>query len=126
MYDPAFDPLERLADRGVQIIQHQLHKNDAIWIPRRNLIIVDEALHPMMLRPTLTHEWVHVINSDPGGHYPRFENRADLISARILTDPNQWADLTKIHGDYDHICLEIGITRGQFMAYYQDQLRKAA
>lgn len=126
MYDPAFDPIERLAERRVRIVNRSLNNHDAIWLPRHNVVVLDTNIDPAMKRPVLTHEWVHVINNDPGGHHPRNEARANLISAMVLTDPDRWADLTPIYDDYDHICLEIGITRGQFMAYYQHHTRRAA
>lgn len=126
MYDPTFDPVERLTALNVRLVSHPLYRHDALWVPRRRMVIVNEHLEPAHVTPVLTHEYVHVINDDPGGHHPRNEARANLISALILTNPNRWADLTAIHSDYDHICLELGITREQFVAYYQHQLRRAA
>ncbi|MCW2286934.1 hypothetical protein EDF60_1579 [Leucobacter luti] len=83
-------------------------------------------MHPTLRTAVLTHEYLHVVNNDPGGHNPRNEARANLMAALTLIDPNRWSDLTSIHSDYDHICLELGITRAQFMAYYQFTTRKVA
>lgn len=90
------------------------------------MILLDPNVNPALKIAVLTHECFHVVNNDPGGHNPRNEARANLMSALTLIDPSKWADLTSVHSDYDHICLELGITRAQFMAYYQFTTRKAA
>ncbi|WP_461638642.1 ImmA/IrrE family metallo-endopeptidase [Leucobacter sp. BZR 635] len=126
LFNPAFDPLERLAELNVRVVRRPLKDHDALWFPNHRVVVMDGNLSPARLRAVLTHEYIHVAYNDPEGHHPRNEARANLISATILIDPDQWAALTPIYADYDHICLELGITREQFVAYYQHNLRKAA
>lgn len=126
MFNPAFDPLERLADLNVRVVRRPLNDHDGLWFPNHKAVVADEKLSPARLRAVLTHEYVHAVYNDPEGHHPRNEARADLYSAMILIDPRQWESLTPIYTDYDHICLELGITREQFVAYHRHTLRKAA
>ena len=126
MYDPSFDPVAKINALGVRIVKKPLQHNDAIWIPHRKLVILDPFMAPSRVKPVLTHEYAHIINGDQGGHDPRSEARANLVSSLILTDPIAWEDLTRIHSDYDHICIELGLTREQFIAYHHHRSRRKA
>lgn len=126
MFNPAFDPLERLAELNVRVARRPLKNHDALWFPSHRAVVADVELSPARLRAVLTHEYIHAAYNDPEGHHARNEARANLLSAMILIDPSQWASLTPIYTDYDHICLELEITREQFVAYYQHNLRRAA
>lgn len=117
MYDPKYDPLEHLDQMGVRLIKHTLTQHDAIWIPERRIVLLDRKLSVEHVRPVLAHECVHVEHGDPGGHHPKNEFRANLQSALRLINPTEWDTLSNTLDDYDRICLELGITRAQFLAY---------
>ncbi|WP_025132758.1 hypothetical protein [Leucobacter sp. PH1c] len=123
-YDPAYDPVELLDRMKTRIVVHSIEL-PAIWVPERNMVIRDRNLRPDLIRPVLAHECVHVEHSDPGGHHPRNEARANLHSALRITNPGEWDKLTACHSDYDRICIELGITRSQFLAYHEHRKRLA-
>lgn len=123
-YDPAYDPLEHLDLMKVRLVRHTLSDHNALWVPERQMVIVDRNLRSDLLRPTLAHECDHAEKQDCGGHAPRNEARANLCSAQRLINPSLWDELTPIVSDYDEICLELGVTRRQFRAYYEDRRRK--
>ena len=125
-YDPAYDPLEHLEKLKVRHVRHALNGHNAIWVPERRMVITDRNLRSELFRPTLAHECDHVVNDDCAGHHPRNEARANLHSAFRLIDPKLWESLTPFHSDYDQICLEVGITRRQFLAYYDYTKRQEA
>lgn len=125
-YDPAYDPVEHLDRLKVRIVKHTLSRENAIWSPERRMIVLGRNLAPELVRPTLTHECDHVLHDDCGGHHVRNEARANLHSAIRLINPVEWKKLTRAHSDYDRICLELGITRRQFRAYHENELRTAA
>lgn len=125
-YDPAYDPVEHLDRMGVRIVRHSLNNSNAIWVPERKFVILDRKLRSDLVRPTLGHECVHVEFNDAGGHHPKNESRANLHSGLRLTSPSLWESLTAIHSDYDYICLELGITRRQFLAVYDYRKQQAA
>ncbi|QAB17099.1 hypothetical protein Leucomu_03460 [Leucobacter muris] len=124
-YDPAYDPVEHLDRMKIRLVVHSIGL-PAIWVPERNMVVRDRGLRADLIRPVLGHECVHVENGDPGGHHPRHEVRSNLHSALRLIDPAEWAKLTASHSDYDRICLELGITRSQFLAYHDHERRSAA
>lgn len=111
---------------GVRFVRHTLRDNNALWVPGRRLVVSDRALRHDLVRPTLAHECSHVEYNDTGGHHPRAEARANLHSALRLVNPALWDDLTSFVADYDEICLELGITRRQFRAYYEHKRRTDA
>ncbi|MCW2289121.1 hypothetical protein [Leucobacter luti] len=125
-YDPAYDPLEHLDQMKIHHVRHTLNGHNAIWVPERRMVISDRNLRSELLRPTLAHECDHAVNDDCAGHHPRNESRANLHSAFRLIYPPLWDSMTALHSDYDQICLEIGITRRQFRAYYDHHRRLAA
>ncbi|MGW9020702.1 hypothetical protein ACWGOE_04360 [Leucobacter chromiiresistens] len=126
MYDPSYDPVAELAKMGIRIVRHSLKHANAIWVRERRLVIVDRGLRPDLVRPTLAHEHQHAVNGDPGGHNHRDESRAVLESAKILIDPAEWDVLTYAHDDYDRVCMELGVMRDQFLAYYRFRQMRAA
>ena len=79
-----------------------------------------------MERAVLAHECAHAENNDPAGHHPRNESRANLAAAQRLINPREWNALTRVYGDYDRICVDLGITREQFIAYHEHEARRAA
>lgn len=119
MYDPTYDPVEHLDRMEVRLVRHTLNDLSAAWIPSRRMVILDRNVAAEHERPVLAHECSHVEHNDPGGHYPRAEHRANLISGLRLVDPSEWQALTTAHADYDRICLELGIVRGQFLALHK-------
>lgn len=126
MTPQVYDPHAHAEKMGVRIIYHPLRASKGIWVPDKRIILCRPNLRPFVERAVLAHECVHAEHNDPAGHHPRNEARANLIAAQRLIDPREWSELTRVYSDYDHICLELGITREQFMAYHLHQLRKAA
>ncbi|QIK63796.1 hypothetical protein G7068_11820 [Leucobacter viscericola] len=126
-YDPSYDPVEHLEAMKVRLVRHTLHGHNALWVPERKLVIVDRGLRSDLTRPTLSHECSHVENCDIGGHHPKLELRANLHSALRLINPIAWNELTPHTSCYDTLCLELGITRRQFLAYvdYRKGLQKS-
>lgn len=118
-YDPAYDPVEHLAAMGFSLIRHTLRESWAITIPHQRRVLWDPAMPPYLKKPVLSHECSHVELGDPGGHHPRNEARADLHAALKNIDPTEWDRLTGVEHDYDAICIDLGITRAQFRAYYE-------
>ncbi|KKI20584.1 MULTISPECIES: hypothetical protein [Bacteria] len=116
-YDPAYDPVDHLARMGVELELRPLKKHAALWVPEERKVLLDPKVPAHVVRPVLGHECSHAENEDPGGHHPRNEARANLHSALRITNPDEWAALIASLADYDRICLELGLTRGQFIAY---------
>ncbi|MFD5599870.1 hypothetical protein ACFWHR_07410 [Leucobacter sp. NPDC058333] len=118
-YDPAYDPIQHLEQMKVRLVRHTLNNLSAVWVPSRKLVILDRNVASEYERPVLAHECAHAESNDPGGHDTRTEHRANLASGLRLADPEEWSTLTAAHADFDRICLELGITRGQFLALYK-------
>lgn len=125
MYNPTYDPVEHLDQLKTKLLRHTLNSHEAIWIPERRLVLLDRSIREDRIKPVLAHECVHVEHNDMGGHHPRNEARADTISALRTIDPAEWRALTRATDDYDRICLDLGITRAQFMAFHTHHQRQA-
>lgn len=124
-YDPAYDPVEHIESMGFTLIRHTLRDAWAITIPHQKRVLWDPKMPAHIRKPVLSHEGGHIENNDPGGHHPRNEARADLHAALRNVNPAEWDSLMGLHHDYDAICIELGITRAQFRAYYaHDQAKK--
>lgn len=125
-YDPAYDPVEHIKAHGFKIIRHTLERCWAITNSARRQVLWDPRMPAHLEFGIFGHEASHVENLDPGGHHPRNEARADLHSALRRVNPVEWERLVGVHHDYDAICIELGITRGQFRALHEHERRKAA
>ncbi len=117
-YDPQYDPLEHLDQMGVRLVKRTLFHANAIWLPSQKAVAISSSIRSDLVHPTLSHECSHAENDDCGGHHPRNEARADLHAALRNVNPTEWDRLMGVHHDYDAICLELGITRRQFRAYF--------
>lgn len=111
---------------NVRIVYHPLRANKGLWVPDRRMILCRPNMRPFIERAVLAHECAHAEHNDPSGHHARNEARANLVAAQRLIDPREWSELTRVYSDYDRICVELGITREQFIAYHQHTKRKAA
>lgn len=116
-----YDPHEHARRLGVQIVHHTLRSTKGLWVPSRRMVLIGRGLRPFMERAVLAHELDHAEHDDPPGHHPRNEARANLHAAQRLIDPREWYALTRIYPDYDKICIELGITREQFVAYAEHE-----
>lgn len=121
-----YDPHAHAERMNVRIVYHPLRSAKGLWVPDKRLILIRPGMRTYIERAVLAHECVHAEHNDPAGHCPRNEARANLIAAKRLIDPREWHALTRAYPDYDRICLELGVTREQFIAYHEDQLRRAA
>lgn len=126
MTQQLYDPRAHADEMRVRIIYHSLKDMYGAWNPVRRTILLDRQIPPGFETAILAHECVHAEHNDPGGHHPRHERRAHLNSARRLINVDEWDKQTAMHGDYDRICGEFGITRQQFLAFRDFRKRQLA
>lgn len=117
MASPLYDPREHAEEMKVPIIRHTLDGIYGAWIPGKRVILLSRTIPAELEVPVLAHECDHAEHDDPAGHHPKYETRANLHAALRLIDEDEFEVLTTMYADYDRICLELGITREQFLAY---------
>lgn len=126
MAKPLYDPREHADQMKVPIIRHTLHGLHGAWVPGKRVILLNRSIPPELEIPVLAHECDHAEHDDPAGHHPKYEARANLHAAQRLIDVEEFDVLTTMYADYDRICLEIGITREQFLAFRSHRERHIA
>lgn len=124
MVTTLYDAWEHADSMEIPVVRRKLTMNYGGWFPAQRLIILDIDLPQEFEMPILAHECDHAEHNDPPGHHHRFEARANLHSAQRLIDPREFDAQTAMTQDYDRICLELGVTREQFVAYNEYRKRQ--
>lgn len=118
--------LEHAEHLGVRVEDDHAHRllpgDHGGWFPNERLIVVRPTLGPRNRIHTLAHELGHAAHSDPAGHHPRYEHRADLYAANLLIDPREYAELETIYeGHLGAIAADLGVTVS-LLATWRDNL----
>lgn len=126
MAQTLYDPREHADEMKVPIIRHTLRGLHAAWIPGKRVILLNRNIPSELETPVLAHECDHAEHDDPPGHHRRYESRADLHAAQRLIDAREFGILTSVYTDYDRICIELGVTREQFLAFREYRSQQVA
>ncbi|KFI65718.1 hypothetical protein BCUN_0213 [Bifidobacterium cuniculi] len=92
--------MEYEASKWAHVDEAQLQPGkQGLWVPRFNLIILDEHLSPVQRRCVLAHEISHAKHRDMGCRCDRWtERRADMEASALLIDPLEYAFAESVWG----------------------------
>lgn len=109
---------------GVSLTEHHRGKK-GYYDHTARTISMRTGLSDRAYRSTLAHELAHALQGDEFTGIKwmddRIEARADRMAARLLIDPDDYAEAERHHGPHeDAIAHELGVTR-KLLADWRDQ-----
>jgi hypothetical protein len=111
-----YDPFVHAEALNIQVLHRPLTRNNELWLPKYNTIILKTGMRPAAQRCALAHGIGHADLAHTDDR-PKFEMQADRYASCFLIDPGELWELTVWSPDWGMIATELGVTRRLLAAY---------